>query len=99
TSGVVIDVTDATFMTEVVERSRTVPVVLDFWADWCEPCKQLSPVLERLAEEYAGAWILGKVNVDVSPRLAQAFRVQGIPQVTALIGGQPVEGFSGVLPE
>lgn len=94
----VIEVTEADFQS-VLERSVTTPILLDFWADWCEPCKQLSPVLERLAEEYAGAWILGKVNVDVNPRLAQVFRVQGIPQVTAVIGGQPVEGFSGVLPE
>ncbi|SDT77346.1 tetratricopeptide repeat protein [Actinoplanes derwentensis] len=94
----IIEVTEADFQS-VLERSVTTPILLDFWADWCEPCKQLSPVLERLAEEYAGAWILGKVNVDENPRLAQVFRVQGIPQVTAVIGGQPVEGFSGVLPE
>ncbi|MBW6438972.1 tetratricopeptide repeat protein [Actinoplanes hulinensis] len=94
----VIDVTEADFQA-VLERSLTTPVLLDFWADWCDPCKKLSPVLERLAAEYGGAWILGKVNVDLNPRLAQVFRVQGIPQVTAVIGGQPVEGFSGVLPE
>ncbi|WP_430790599.1 tetratricopeptide repeat protein [Actinoplanes sp. G11-F43] len=94
----VIEVNEADFQS-VLERSLTTPILLDFWADWCEPCKQLSPVLERLAEEYGGSWILGKVNVDVNPRLAQVFRVQGIPQVTAVIGGQPVEGFSGVLPE
>ncbi|GAA0465892.1 co-chaperone YbbN [Actinoplanes capillaceus] len=94
----VIDVTEADFQA-VLERSLTTPVLLDFWADWCDPCKKLSPVLERLAAEYDGAWILGKVNVDLNPRLAQVFRVQGIPQVTAVIGGQPVEGFSGVLPE
>ncbi len=93
-----IEVNEADFQS-VLERSLTTPILLDFWADWCEPCKQLSPVLERLAEEYGGSWILGKVNVDVNPRLAQVFRVQGIPQVTAVIGGQPVEGFSGVLPE
>ncbi|GGN02240.1 putative thioredoxin [Actinoplanes campanulatus] len=94
----VIDVTEADFQA-VLERSLTTPVLLDFWADWCDPCKKLSPVLERLAAEYGGSWILGKVNVDLNPRLAQVFRVQGIPQVTAVIGGQPVEGFSGVLPE
>src|SRR5690242_10307491 len=76
TSGVVIDVTDATFMTEVVERSRTVPVVLDFWADWCEPCKQLSPVLERLAVEHQGAFLLAKIDLDANPQLGQAFQVQ-----------------------
>ncbi|MEV0900949.1 tetratricopeptide repeat protein [Actinoplanes sp. NPDC049802] len=98
TPETIIDVTEADFQA-VLERSLTTPVLLDFWADWCDPCKKLSPVLERLAAEYGGAWILGKVNVDLNPRLAQVFRVQGIPQVTAVIGGQPVEGFSGVLPE
>ncbi|BAL92383.1 putative thioredoxin [Actinoplanes missouriensis 431] len=94
----IIEVNEANFQS-VLERSLTTPILLDFWADWCEPCKQLSPVLERLAGEYAGAWLLGKVDVDSNPRLAQVFRVQGIPMVTAVIGGQPVEGFTGVLPE
>jgi putative thioredoxin len=94
----VIEVTEANFQ-EVLERSLQTPILLDFWADWCEPCKQLSPVLQKLAGEYEGAWILGKVDVDANPRLAQVFRVQGIPMVTAVIGGQPVEGFTGVLPE
>jgi putative thioredoxin len=98
TPDVIIDVTEADFQS-VLERSLTTPILLDFWADLCEPCKKLSPVLEKLAGEYGGSWILGKVNVDENPRLAQVFRVQGIPQVTALIGGQPVEGFSGVLSE
>ena len=98
TPETVIDVTEENFQS-VMERSLTTPILLDFWADWCEPCKQLSPMLERLATEYAGAWVLGKLNVDTSPRLAQAFRVQGIPMVVALIGGQPVEGFTGVLSE
>ncbi|GIE27467.1 co-chaperone YbbN [Actinoplanes italicus] len=98
TPDTIIDVTEADFQA-VLERSLTTPILLDFWADWCEPCKKLSPVLEKLAVEYGGSWILGKVNVDLNPRLAQVFRVQGIPQVTALIGGQPVEGFSGVLAE
>ncbi|MEV4760503.1 tetratricopeptide repeat protein [Micromonospora sp. NPDC049559] len=95
----VIDVTEATFQSEVLERSLTTPVVIDFWAEWCEPCKQLSPVLERLAVEGGGAWVLAKIDVDSNPRIAQMFRVQGIPMVYAVIGGQPVDAFSGVVPE
>ncbi|MFY1687582.1 tetratricopeptide repeat protein [Plantactinospora sp. WMMB782] len=95
----VIDVTEATFQSEVLERSLTTPVVIDFWAEWCEPCKQLSPVLERLAVEGGGAWILAKVDVDANQRLAQMFRVQSIPMVYAVVGGQPVDAFAGVVPE
>jgi putative thioredoxin len=95
----IIDVTEATFTAEVLERSMSVPVVIDFWADWCEPCKQLSPVLEKLAIEGDGAWVLAKVDVDANPRLAQMFRVQGIPMVYAVVGGQPVDAFTGVVPE
>jgi putative thioredoxin len=95
----VIDVSEATFQTEVLQRSLTTPVVIDFWAAWCEPCKQLSPVLEKLAIEANGAWVLAKVDVDANPRLAQMFRVQGIPMVFAIAGGQPVDAFTGVLPE
>jgi putative thioredoxin len=95
----VIDVTEATFQTEVLERSLNTPVVIDLWADWCQPCKQLSPVLEKLAVEGGGAWVLAKIDVDQNPRIAQALRVQGIPMVMVAVGGQLMEGFTGVLPE
>jgi putative thioredoxin len=94
-----MDVTEATFQTEVLERSLTTPVIIDFWAEWCGPCKQLSPVLEKLAVEAAGAWVLAKIDVDANPRLAQMFRVQGIPMVYAVAGGQPIDAFTGVVPE
>lgn len=97
--GFVIDVTEETFQAEVVERSLQVPVVVDLWAEWCAPCKQLSPVLERLAQAANGAWILAKVDVDASPRIAQLFGVQSIPTVVAIAGGQPVEAFAGAQPE
>jgi putative thioredoxin len=96
---VVIDVTEATFQAEVLERSLTTPVIVDFWAEWCAPCKQLSPVLEKLAIEGAGSWVLAKVDVDANQRLAEMFRVQGIPMVFAIVGGQPIDAFSGVVPE
>ncbi|GIJ69210.1 co-chaperone YbbN [Virgisporangium ochraceum] len=96
---VVIDVTEATFQSEVLERSLTTPVVIDLWAEWCQPCKQLSPVLEKLAVEGGGAWVLAKIDVDSNPRIAQALRVQGIPMIMVAVGGQLMEGFSGVLPE
>ncbi|MGN6244729.1 MAG: tetratricopeptide repeat protein [Motilibacteraceae bacterium] len=98
-AGVVIDVTEATFEAEVVNRSMTVPVVIDLWADWCGPCKQLSPVLERLAAADAGRWVLAKVDVDANQRIAAAFQVQSIPAVFAVIKGQPVPLFQGALPE
>ena len=95
----VIDVTEATFQAEVLERSLEIPVVVDLWAEWCGPCKQLSPVLERLAAADQGTWILAKVDVDANPRIAQAFGVQSIPMVVAVVGGQPLQLFNGVLPE
>jgi putative thioredoxin len=95
----IIDVTEATFQSEVLERSLRTPVVIDFWAEWCGPCKQLSPVLEKLAIEGNGAWVLAKIDVDANPRLAQALQIQSIPTVYAAIGGQLAPGFSGVQPE
>ena len=97
--GVVIDVTEETFNTDVVERSRTTPVIMDLWAEWCGPCKQLSPVLEKLANEAAGQWILAKVDVDANPQLSAALQVQSIPMVVAVLGGQLVDGFLGAMPE
>jgi putative thioredoxin len=91
----VIDVTEDTFETEVVQRSAEVPVVIDFWAEWCGPCKQLSPVLERLAEEYAGRIILAKIDTEANPLITQQFGIQGIPAVMAVVAGQLVPLFQG----
>jgi putative thioredoxin len=95
----VLDVSDATFQTEVLERSMTVPVVIDFWAEWCQPCKVLSPILERFAIEDGGSWVLAKVDVDASPQLSAAAQVQSIPTVLVVWQGQVIPGFAGALPE
>src|SRR5499426_362011 len=95
----VIEVTEETFQTEVINRSVRVPVLIDFWADWCGPCKQLSPILERLANSAGGRWVLAKIDVDANQRLAAAFGVQGIPAVFAVVKGQPLPLFTGALPE
>jgi putative thioredoxin len=95
----VVDVTEATFQADVIDRSFQVPVLIDLWAEWCQPCKQLSPVLERLAIEAGGAWVLAKIDVDANPRISQALQVQSIPTVFAVLGGQLVPGFQGALPE
>ena len=89
------DVTDATFQDQVVERSKTVPVVVDLWAEWCEPCKQLGPILEKAVAETGGAVELAKVDIERNPGVAQAFRVQSIPAVYAMVDGQVADGFLG----
>ncbi|MGZ8180082.1 tetratricopeptide repeat protein [Williamsia sp. SKLECPSW1] len=95
----IVEITEATFESEVIARSEQVLVVVDLWATWCGPCKQLSPVLERLADQADGRWILATVDVDANPRIAQAFGVQSIPTVVAIAAGQPVSAFQGVQPE
>jgi putative thioredoxin len=93
------DVTDATFATDVMERSKSVPVVIDLWAEWCGPCRTLGPIIEKVIAETNGAVDLVKVDVDANPQISQAFRVQSIPAVFAIHDGQIVDSFVGALPE
>jgi putative thioredoxin len=95
----VYDVTDADFEMSVLDRSIDVPVLLDCWAPWCGPCKSLTPVLEKLAQEYNGRFVLAKLNTDENPQVAAALRIRSIPMVTLLKGGRPVDQFMGALPE
>ncbi|MYW14214.1 tetratricopeptide repeat protein [Streptomyces sp. SID161] len=98
-ADLVIDVDEAGFEQEVLQRSAEVPVVIDFWAEWCQPCKQLSPVLERLAVEYNGRFLLAKIDVDANQMLMQQFGVQGIPAVFAVVAGQALPLFQGAADE
>ncbi len=93
-----IDVTEQSFQAEVLDRSRQLPVVVDFWAEWCGPCRQLTPVLEKAAEQRAGEVVLAKVDTDANPGLSQAFGIQGIPAVKAFRDGAMVSEFVGVQP-
>jgi putative thioredoxin len=95
----VVEATDANFMDVVVEESKTRPVVVDLWASWCGPCRTLGPILERVAQEHQGAFLLAKLDVDANPYTAGQFGVQSIPTVVAFKDGRPVDGFVGALPE
>src|SRR5262245_37085489 len=95
----VLDVTVTTFEKEVVQRSLQTPVLVDFWATWCGPCKTLGPLLEKLAAEHAGAFALAKIDIDQNPELADAFGVQSVPTVVLVAGGQVVDGFVGAQSE
>ena len=95
----VFDADEDSFEKEVLERSKSVPVVVDFWAPWCSPCRTLGPILEKLALEYNGAFLLAKVNTDASPRLSMQYGIQGIPHVMLFRDGEGVDQFVGAYPE
>lgn len=99
TSPYVLDVNEADFEEVVLRTSLKVPVLIDFWADWCQPCKQLSPVLEKLADEAQGAWVLAKIDVEANQGIAGQLQIQSIPAVFLALGGRLVPGFTGALPE
>lgn len=99
TSKFVVELTQDQFESEVVEKSHATPVLVDFWAPWCGPCRSLSPVLEKLAEEYAGAFLLAKINTDENQDLALAFQIRSIPQVVLFQEGKAVDQFAGAVPE
>lgn len=94
-----VDVTDASFQTDVVEKSKTTPVLVDFWAPWCEPCKTLTPILERTTDATGGQVVLAKVNIDENPGLMQAFGIKSVPTVVIFKDGQPLDAFMGGQPE
>src|SRR5229473_2945407 len=98
-SGYIKDASLTSFAADVLDASMDVPVIVDFWAPWCGPCKQLGPMLERLVTEAKGAVRLVKVNIDENPEIAQQLRIQSIPTVYAFKNGQPVDGFMGAIPE
>jgi putative thioredoxin len=93
------DVTEADFRQKVLERSLEVPVLLDCWAPWCGPCRNLKPVLEKLVKDYAGAFVLAKINTDEAPQISAALQIRSIPLVVLFVGGRPVDQFMGALPE
>ena len=98
-NSVIIEVITENFMTDVIEQSKETPVIVDFWAPWCEPCKQLTPIIEKIIKEKDGKVILAKMNIDESPEVAQQLKIQSIPAVMAFNDGQPIDGFIGVQSE
>ena len=97
--GLSFDVTEADFRQTVLERSLDVPVLLDCWAPWCGPCRNLKPILEKLAQEYGGRFVLAKLNTDEAPQISAALQIRSIPLVVLFVGGRPVDQFQGALPE